>query len=134
MSKLLNKKPEEMTLKQLEKIKSDCFHEIQERRDLEREKEFKKYVGKYYKYKNSYSCPQTEEDYWWTYTYVKELKDNGLIVFSVQTDKYGKITIEDNNNIGSLTGHIESNEDEFYFNLRMTVEDCFLQNVMMVED
>lgn len=55
----------------------------------------KKYLGKYFKYRNSYSCPENENDYWFVYSHIVGISnDCDLIVNSFQTDKYGKITIQ----------------------------------------
>lgn len=107
MTKLLFKKPENMTHIQLEKIYKICWDELQRRRDLEQEKTLKQFVGKCYKYKNSYSCPQEEKDYWWLYIFVKEIKDSCLVCRTFQKDLYGKITIDLNYTLSSLnSGYI----------------------------
>lgn len=93
MTKLLFKKPEEMTKIQLQKIGSVCRDEIHKRELLGREKNLKGFVGKCYKYKNCYSCPQEEKDYWWLYIRVKEVKDGCLVCQTFQKDSYGKIII-----------------------------------------
>jgi hypothetical protein len=66
----------------------------------------KKYEGKYFKYRNCYSCPAKPSDYWWLYVKVVEIKPsdiydtrgNGITSeyrgYSFQKDKYGQITIQ----------------------------------------
>lgn len=117
MNKLLYKKPEGMTNAQLEKIRRICQDEVQKREELKRERFLKEFIGKYYKYKNSYSCPQEEKDYWWLYIHIIEVKDGWLRVFEFQKDQYGKIIIEDNATMSSPTPddkYIECTVEEFY--------------------
>ena len=54
---------------------------------------FKKFIDKCFRYKNSYSCPEKPEDYWWVYSRVMGLDETALIVDSFQQDSFGKITI-----------------------------------------
>lgn len=52
-------------------------------------------VGKMYRYRNSYSCPEDEADYWQLYTKVLSSNDHGsLSVLNFQTDKDGRAEIE----------------------------------------
>lgn len=63
-----------------------------------RRAEASKVVGKCFRYRNSYSCPQTEADYWWLYRRVTLADKHGwLRVFDFQTDKDGKTSIEPGN-------------------------------------
>lgn len=54
-----------------------------------------KLIGKCFRFRNCYSCPETEADYWWTYIKVVDLADEGdsLIVFKFQTDSKGEVAI-----------------------------------------
>lgn len=91
-----------MTNTQLEKIGQICWEEVRKREELKKEKALKEFVGKCYKYKNCFSCPQEEKDYWWMYICVKEVKDGCLVCQTFQKDKYGKITINLNDKISSM--------------------------------
>jgi len=88
--------------------------------------EFKKLEGKYFKYKNSYSCPEKPSDYWFLYTKITEIKPddvyntrgNGVAChfkgWSFQTDKYANISVEK-----KKTGYVHSlgqeiTENEFH--------------------
>lgn len=52
-------------------------------------------VGKCFKYRNCYSCPQSDADYWWLYIIVTGVGEHGAMKgWSFQTDSAGKITIE----------------------------------------
>lgn len=60
----------------------------------ERYEKAKGLLGKCFRYRNSYSCPEGEKDRWWLYMRVTEVtKDGWLTVFSFQTDKDGAIEI-----------------------------------------
>ncbi len=60
----------------------------------------KQYEGKYFKYRNSFSCPKAEKDYWYIYHHVTSVEHTSLFQCkSFQTDKDGKITIELKNDV-----------------------------------
>lgn len=70
----------------------------------ERKKENKKLIGKCFKYNNSYSCPENENDYWPVYSTVLDINEDGHpIVFCFETDKYGKFECETKVKYGSMT-------------------------------
>ena len=74
----------------------------------------KKYEGSYFRFKNSYSCPESDKDRWWLYFYIYEVVDGKTFKgFSFQTDKYGEITIH-SGEINVTTSSIETTKDEFY--------------------
>lgn len=51
----------------------------------------RQHVGRYFKYRNCYSCPEKPSDYWWHYVKVQKVDDAGMLtVFMFETDKYGK--------------------------------------------
>jgi hypothetical protein len=51
-------------------------------------------LGKTFKYRNCYSCPERPSDYWPLYAKVTKVdKDGYLKVFTFETDKYGHINI-----------------------------------------
>lgn len=52
-------------------------------------------VGKHFRYRNCYSCPETDADYWWLYIKVTHLDESGHPYgVSFQTDKCGKVEVE----------------------------------------
>lgn len=54
-----------------------------------------KLVGKCFRYRNCYSCPKSDADYWWVYQRViRSTKQGYLILFSFQVDQYGRFEIE----------------------------------------
>lgn len=57
--------------------------------------ENKSHVGKCFKYRNCYSCPEKPSDYWWLYIRVTGLlKDGSVECTEFQTDKYGEVTVK----------------------------------------
>lgn len=60
----------------------------------EKERQNAPLVGLCFKYKNNYSIPEKPSDYWYMYSRVTSLNGDGLNVFSFQTDKDGKLTVE----------------------------------------
>lgn len=56
----------------------------------------KKLVGTYWKYKNCYSCPREEKDYWMIQRHITSMSINcgTLMVKDVQIDCYGKAEVE----------------------------------------
>lgn len=49
------------------------------------------FIGKCFKYRNSYSCPQEESDYWWLWIRIIGLKDERLIALEASKDSFRKI-------------------------------------------
>lgn len=87
--------------KQIEQLDKEIDSKIAEKVRLQ-EKYFKlydlqeikkKYLGKYYIYRdNCYSCPSENSDYWNVYYKVIDVDESGAIkAVSLQKDKYGKI-------------------------------------------
>lgn len=78
-------------------------------------------VGKFFKYRTCYSCPQSEADYWWLYVAVTGVGEAGAMKgWAFQIDKDHKIIVEDAEPFarGGLmqpgNGYIEIGEQEFY--------------------
>lgn len=54
-----------------------------------------KYEGKYFKYRNSYSCPQSESDYWFIYFKVLKVgNERSITALRFEIDNSSKIEIE----------------------------------------
>lgn len=52
-------------------------------------------IGKFFKYRNCYSCPEKPSDYWYLYRAVSgQKRDGALVGWDFQQDKYGAITIK----------------------------------------
>ena len=63
--------------------------------DAKRAEENANLEGKCFRYRNCYSCPKDESEYWWLYRRVTSVgKDGRMQVFQFQTDQYGKTEIE----------------------------------------
>ncbi len=74
----------------------------------------KKYEGKYFKYKNCYSCPEKESDYWFMYIKIKKVtKLNWMEGFTFQTDRNGKVTFEVERAITESICQVEITKKEF---------------------
>lgn len=89
---------------------------VEELNILERQKkeeENSKLVGKYFKYRNSYSCPESDKDRWWIYRHVISMNDNELSGVTFGTDMYGKVEIERGAIPSYLTGWTEIEEAEY---------------------
>lgn len=78
----------------------------------------KKLVGKCFKYRNCFSLPQSDADYWWLYLRVLGVDDYGHPVgVTFQVDKDGRAEIEPSLRLMSLgierSGYIEIPQTEF---------------------
>jgi hypothetical protein len=51
-------------------------------------------IGFCYRYRNSYSCPQTDADYWWMYVKITGVIDGAYQAVNAQKDSYGKVSVE----------------------------------------
>jgi hypothetical protein len=51
-------------------------------------------IGKCFRYRNSYSCPEKPSDYFWFYVRVLSANGYGVTCHTFQTDKNGRIEIE----------------------------------------
>jgi hypothetical protein len=85
--------------------------EIEFARDEEKSAEF---VGRYFKYRNSYSCPEKPSDYWHLYFKVTGYEGRRLKGYSFEQDKYGKFFFDPNaETFHHLTRYEEIEADEF---------------------
>lgn len=66
----------------------------------------KSLIGRFFKYRNCYSCPTKPSDYWWMYTAVIGVDRGGYLkTFVFQRDSYGAVRIEQGSGIdGNLLG------------------------------
>jgi hypothetical protein len=99
-----------------EQLKQVIWNSNDELQQLESQERFSRnvdLVGRYYKFHNSYSCPQNESDYWWIYQRITGINEYGnLQAISFATDKNNKMTIEEEHSV-YLDRWIEITEDEF---------------------
>jgi hypothetical protein len=62
---------------------------------VERREEAAKILGKCFRTRNSYSCPEKPSDYWWLYCRITSVgKDGDVRGFEFQTDNRGQIFID----------------------------------------
>lgn len=79
----------------------------------EQERERKKLIGKCFKYRNSYSMPQKDSDYWPIYVKVVGADGYRCRAFTFQTDKDGKIKIEPQDYFSARDGYKPITAAEF---------------------
>jgi hypothetical protein len=48
-------------------------------------------VGRCFRYRNCYSCPEKDSDYWWLYCRVLSVRGDTATVLDFQTDKDGRM-------------------------------------------
>lgn len=101
--------------KELEQVIFIAKNELWKIEKEERKEDNQKYIGKYFKYRNSYSCP-TPEEHWWFYMAITGVgKDGDIISWSFQKDIYEHIEIEINNtSTGFLNDCTEISKTEFW--------------------
>ncbi|KKM59287.1 hypothetical protein LCGC14_1548290 [marine sediment metagenome] len=98
-------------------------------------KENTKLIGKCFKYRNSYSAPEEESDYWWLYYKVISVNRHGIcMAMRFQTDKHGRIEIEKERYFVLSDRYIKITEEEFedaWDNLLLTINflKCFAINL-----
>ena len=83
------------TIESLQQQHAEIRDKLSRLESVKRFEEHQKLLGKCFRYRNCYSCPKTEDDYWWLYRRVIGFtKDGYLQVFQFQRDQYDKIEIE----------------------------------------
>jgi hypothetical protein len=83
------------------------------------------FIGKYYKYRNSYSCPK-ENEYWWIYQKITNVDEHGILYsLQFQKDIFGEIRINSHENT-YMINWIEITEKEFLEELKKIVDEINL--------
>ena len=100
---------------ELKSIVEKARSELREIEEAESAKVNQALVGKFFKFRNSYSCPKPNE-YWWLYMAVTGLSDEGNpLTWNFSKDIYGKIEVEvDQLRPSVSSGYIEIKAKEFY--------------------
>jgi hypothetical protein len=96
---------------ELHKIIDDARDELRIEIAKEQREESQKFIGKYFKTKNCYSCPESEEDYWCLFQKVIGMDEEGrmqAVFFEITKDKEIKMYYE----FGHTDGWIEIEESE----------------------
>lgn len=71
-------------------------------------------VGKYFKTRNNYSCPEKRSDYWWTYERCIGMDKDGMLkTFQFETDKYGDVLVKFNHHAYHLQYGKPCSKSEF---------------------
>jgi hypothetical protein len=89
--------------------------ELNEIKEAETEAANQALLGKCFKTRNNYSCPEKPSDYWWLYVKVTEIDGAALKCLRFQIDKGGRIDIEPGAFYASwgLNGYTEIKPAEF---------------------
>jgi len=66
--------------KEFDRLKMELMGLQKEHQDKCEKPKFEKYIGTYWKFKNYYSCPEKESDYWWLYRYLKRLASDRFLL------------------------------------------------------
>lgn len=90
-------------MNELEKKQKEMWRLREEIRELEdkerREKEWpvwKEREGTYWKFRNSYSCPESDADRWWIYRRIKNVTPDGYMdTIDVQIDVNGRLDVRE---------------------------------------
>jgi hypothetical protein len=105
------------TVRHYQRIIDEAYKKLHAIENENSKKNLKKLVGKCFKYKNSYSSPEKESDYWYLYRKVLRIADEHpfIVSFDFQTDKDGKISIEPEERSSThLPGMVEIDGVEFW--------------------
>lgn len=74
----------------------------------------KKFEGKYFKYRNCYSCPKDESEKWWMYVKVEKVTQlHQMQGFTFQTDMYGKVSVEQEKSLSESSCQVAITKKEF---------------------
>lgn len=102
---------------QLQEIISEARSELDEIKAKENIAFCEPLIGKCYKTQNNYSCPETEDDYWWLYLKVISMTESGsgFNVLAFQVDKDGRADIRPNDYMhrNSMLRYEEIDPSEF---------------------
>lgn len=80
----------------------------------ERTAKNRKYLGKFYKLRNHYSCPRDESDYWNLYIKITGMTQHGNIEsVRFQTDKQGRMEFDKSSMLDIYDEIIEISEKEY---------------------
>lgn len=80
-------------VKELKRIAMDAQAELWRIELEDRYEASKKLLGKAFKYRNNYSCPEKPSDYWWLYLIITgvDAESGQPIAKEFQIDKYGDV-------------------------------------------
>ena len=102
------------TRKQLELIVISARSELDDLDWKETAKINADLLGKCYKFKDCYSCPEKESDYWYVYKQYLRLEGREILALCFYVDKYDKISLSLMREHGDLSGWTEIGLQEFW--------------------
>ena len=85
--------------------------------DLDRKETAKTYValvGRCYKFRNCFSCPKDDGDYWYIYKQCLRIEDEKPIFLCFENDKNGKISIYFDSRHAEYSGWAEVDLKDFW--------------------
>lgn len=107
--------------KRLRKLQDAVWKEHEKKHTAEA----KKLIGKCFKFRNSYSCPEGDKDKWWFYRRVIGVADGCTITIEHEVDKDGNLFIREGKQspqfFDSDSGYIPITVDEYYEAFRLAV-------------
>jgi hypothetical protein len=82
---------------QAEELRKEIWALEAKKRTEEIYPELKKLEGTYWKYRNCYSCPKSDADYWWKYRRISNVTTEARMdTLDVEIDKNGRLEIKTN--------------------------------------
>lgn len=82
--------------------------------DAERAAMNRSHIGKTFRYRNNYSCPEKPSDYWWLYAKCTKLDRWGNVVLETfEVDKNGDFSFHTRENIRLMEGYKPIPEAEY---------------------
>jgi hypothetical protein len=84
-------------------------------------------VGKCFKYRNCYSCPTSDSDYWWMYCKVVGVRERDYRMLTFQIDQYGHVEIKDFQTPSLTDGYQPISKEELLSAVLPMVEAIMLE-------
>lgn len=98
---------------QLEQIMQSAREQLWHIQEAENQEALGQYVGCFFKYRNNYSCPEKESDYWFDYLCVDRVEGSNLVGLLFSKDSNGQFSIIPEHYTRHHSDHIEISADEF---------------------
>lgn len=101
-------------LKPLYDKRAEITAKIEEIEEAEASKTTSELLGKCYRTQNNYSCPESDDDYWWLYSKVVATDGRALTVFQFERTSLNEALVRpEQHRYWSMDGHEEISESEF---------------------
>jgi hypothetical protein len=99
---------------ELQTIIDNARNELYKIEDNEKMESFNQLLGKCFRYRNCFSCPSSDKDYWYMYMKVTGISDSGeLLILQFEKDGHGDFSIRPDYTNLLLDLSIEITEKEF---------------------